>query len=149
MTRFAASLLLFVLLLPAAPRAEPPLVLDGDFIQGGLVEGRTAAGAEVRLDGKKVPVAGDGRFLLGFGRTAKPAARLEVRHSDGGTVVRDLAIEQRTYAEQRIDGLPPRKVTPNADDLKRIRAEQAIINHARGVYSAAPAFDSGFVWPAT
>jgi len=148
MTRFAVLLLLFVLVLPAVSRAEPRLVLDGDFIQGGLVQGQTAPGAEVKLDGKKVPVAGDGRFLIGFGRTAAPAARLEVSHAGGGTVARDLAIEQRTYAEQRIDGLPKRKVRPNADDLKRIRDEQAIINRARGVYSAAPAFDSGFVWPA-
>jgi len=148
MIRFAALLLLVVLLLPAAPRAEPTLVLDGDFIQGGLVEGRTEPGAEVRLDGKDVPVAGDGRFLLGFGRTAEPVARLEVRLAGAGAVIRDLAIGQRTYAEQRIDGLPSRKVTPNAADLERIRDEQAIINRARAVRSDVPAFDSGFMWPA-
>jgi len=136
------------LLAPPAARAEPPLDLDGDFIQGGLVEGRTAPGAKVWLDGKTVPVAGDGRFLLGFGRTAPPEARLEVSLAGGGKVVRALAIAQRTYTVQRIDGLPQRKVTPNPDDLKRIRAEQAIINRARGVYSAVPAFDSGFIWPA-
>ncbi|MCP4329038.1 MAG: M23 family metallopeptidase [Alphaproteobacteria bacterium] len=128
-------------------RAETPLGLSGAFIQGGLVQGQTVPGAQVRLDDEATAVAADGRFLLGFSRTAAPAATLEVRLPDGTVMSRSLSIAQRTYGEQRINGLPSRKVTPNDDDLRRIRDEQKIISAARAVYSATPLFDSGFVWP--
>ena len=51
--------------------------LDGDFIQGGLVRGRTTPGARVKLDEIEVMVAEDGRFILGFDRDFGAAAVLE------------------------------------------------------------------------
>ena len=45
--------------------------------------------------------------------------------------------------------MPPRQVTPSAEDLKRIRREGALINAARARDSAAMAFARGFILPAT
>jgi Peptidase family M23 len=122
--------------------------VDGHFTQGGLVFGRAAAGSRVTLDGESVRVGGDGRFLLGFGRDHPPQASLGVTQTDGRTESRQLAIAQRSYDIQRIDGLPQNQVEPGADELKRIKAEQARINAARARDTDLPhAFDE-FEWPA-
>jgi len=122
--------------------------LDGHFTQGGLVFGRAAAGSRVTLDGDAIRVGGDGRFLLGFGRDHPPQAELAVTQVDGRTESRRLAIAQRTYDIQRIDGLPQAQVEPDAEALKRIQAEQVRINAARARFTdASHAFES-FDWPA-
>jgi murein DD-endopeptidase MepM/ murein hydrolase activator NlpD len=123
------------------------LTLSGNLSQGGLVYGETLPGAEVRLDGRPVRVGEDGRFLLGFGREAAPEAVLEVTLPDGSLARRTLAIAQRSYDIQRVDGLPQEKVTPPAEVLARIAAEQAAVNEVRQVDRPQPWFETGFVWP--
>ena len=48
---------------------------------------------------------------------------------------------------QRIDGLPPQKVTPDASVLPRIQAEANAIRKARSVLDARVDYRSGFHWP--
>lgn len=130
-----------------ARRARADLDLQGVLTQGGLIRGRTAAGSRVTLDGNAIRVSGEGRFLLGFGREAPARATLVVRNG-GDREVRELAIEQRAYDVQRIDGLPQNKVEPSEKDLKRIKADQARINAARARFTEQPfAFDD-ISWPA-
>jgi hypothetical protein len=45
-------------------RAQAAIELDGHLTQGGLAFGRTDAGSRVTLDGSKMPIADDGRFIL-------------------------------------------------------------------------------------
>ena len=92
--RLAAALLAVCL---AGAAAAGTLELRGDFTQGGLVEGRTEAGAEVTLDGRPVRVALDGRFVFGFGRDHPPSAKLVVRYRDGTGERRALKIAARRY----------------------------------------------------
>ncbi len=132
--------------LGAAPGAAE-LALEGDFVQGGLVYGRTEPGAAVTLDGRRVRVSAAGRFIFGFGRDAPAAARLEIVHPGGRLECRRLQVETRSYEIQRIDGLPPKMVTPPAEVLARIGREAALIKRARAVDRAEPLFESGFVWP--
>ncbi|HBK93071.1 MAG TPA: hypothetical protein DDZ68_15515, partial [Parvularcula sp.] len=44
------------------------VILTGGFVQGGLLRGQTLPGAKAMLDGEPIPVAADGKFLIGFGR---------------------------------------------------------------------------------
>jgi len=132
----------------SGPAFAQDLTLDGTLSQGGLVYGLTQPGAEVRLDGRPVRVGADGRFLIGFGRDAAPEASLELTLPDGTLARRTLAIEQRSYDIQRIDGLPPEKVTPPEEVLERIAAERAMVAAVRKVDRPEPWFESGFVWPA-
>ncbi|MDH3241688.1 MAG: M23 family metallopeptidase [Alphaproteobacteria bacterium] len=131
---------------PSARSAEPPLSLDGKFVQGGLVVGRAPVGSRITLDGKPVKQLADGRFLIGFGRDARPEAVLRVRFK-GGETTRRLAIKKRRYRIQRITGLPPRMVTPPKEVLARIRADAKLIRGARLTDTPEPFFDSGFIWP--
>lgn len=139
--------ILFVLVLTASAAAED-LRLDGEFAQGGLVMGTTAPGAEVTYNGRLLRVSPKGQFLFGFGREAPSEGRLQVRLPDGREIERVLEIRQRDYKIQRIDGLPPKMVTPPQEVLDRIARESAQIAAVRAVDRAETDFESGFDWPA-
>lgn len=123
------------------------LKLDGELQQGALVIGRVDPGAAVKIDGDLVRVSNDGVFLLGFGRDAPKTARLDVLFPDGSRTHRDLQVAQRGYDVQRIDGLPPRKVTPSEKDMIRIRKEIAQVKKARDRNDPREDFLKGFAWP--
>ncbi|MBA1146299.1 M23 family metallopeptidase [Ectothiorhodospiraceae bacterium WFHF3C12] len=142
-----ASVILVVLL--GAPAVVSALELSGSLIQGGVVRGEVQPGSEVVFDGRKIRVSEQGRFVLGFDRDAPEKMRLEVTRPDGQTSVRALRVEQREYDIQRIDGLPPRKVTPNEADLKRIRQEGALIREARKRNDPRTDFATDWIWPVT
>lgn len=133
----------------AALAGEAAITIDGEAVQGALLIGHAPPGSRVDLDGRPAAVADDGRFLVGLGRDAPPAVRLSLRLPDGRRVVRTIAVRQRRYAVQRIDGLPPAKVTPSPEALARIRREQARIDAARARRTPVTWFDSGFQWPLT
>ncbi len=140
--------LLALLLGLAAPAAAQELTLRGAAEQGGLLLGATVPGAEVSLDGRPVRVAADGRFVIGFGRDAGPSATLVVRTPDGRVAERPIAVARRDWPVQRIDGLPPKKVTPDPAALARIREESALVAAARRRDSAEAWFLDGFRTPA-
>src|SRR5690606_230422 len=125
------------------------VTLDGNLTQGGLVIGRAIPGSSVALDGRAVRVAPDGLFVLGFHRDAGPTAELVVTAPDGVSERRSLAIVPRHFDIQRIDGLPPRMVTPPPEVLARIKHENARIAALREDDRPEPLFRSGFAWPAT
>ena len=107
---------------PAPLAAENGVRLDGPRTQGGLLRGRVPPGSTVEYEGDAVRVSADGWFLVGFGRDARAEAELVVVFPDGRRERQVLGVEPREYDIQRIDGLPPRKVTPRSEeDLARIR----------------------------
>jgi len=133
------------MVLNVAPAAA--LELDGRLVQGGLITGRTAPNATVMFGKRTLRVSPDGLFVFGIGRDAKSKARLTVTHANGHKQVRVLIIERRQYDIQRINGLPRRKVSPNAQDMVRIRAESKRISAARYRNTAQTSFAAGFIWP--
>jgi murein DD-endopeptidase MepM/ murein hydrolase activator NlpD len=137
---------LLLLLAPGCALADP-VALDGDFMQGGLIVGYAPAGSEVTFEGREVRVGDDGVFLLGFGREAPPQAIVEITLPDGTIESRDLAIAQREYDIQHIEGLPDQMVTPDESLLARIAAERELILAAWAHDTPATDFLGGFVWP--
>lgn len=142
----ALAAILLLLACASAARADIPLALEGRVQQGGLLIGRTAPSAEVELNGSRVRLSPDGRFVIGFGRDYPPQARLEIRLGQA-RLVRDLAIAQRTYDVQRIEGLPPAQVTPPPEVLERIRDEAARIQELRLRDSGLSGVLKGWIWP--
>lgn len=137
--------MLFWMLVSAAAAAEP---FQGQPIQGGLIVGRAAPDARVLLDGEPLKLAPDGRFVFGFGRDRTGTARIEIFHPDGTQQRYDLAIEERDYDIQRIDGLPPRTVTIPEAEQKRRAKERAQVAQARQPVTDALDWQGGFIWPA-
>ena len=122
--------------------------MDGPRTQGGLVRGHAPPGTTVQFDGAPVRVSDDGWFLVGFGRDASPRAELEIVYPNGQRVRRILNVEPREYRIERIDGLPPRKVTPRSEaDLARIRTDAEMVRRARETDHPRTDFLDGFMWP--
>lgn len=117
--------------------------LSGRLEQGGLALGQARPGAQVRLDGRAVPVDAEGRFLVGFGRDAADHAMLEV---DGAA--QELTIAKRAWKVQRIQGLPPAKVTPDPAELARIKEENELVAARRSRPSPTALFLAGLASPA-
>ena len=125
--------------------------LEGDPMQGGLLWGQVAPGAEVSVDGKPVPVMPDGAFLLGIGRDANTEITLVTEVDARCEQV--VAIGQRDYRIQRVEGVPQKTVTPPEDVLERIARERALVREAKSMRLERPEFlqsvRSGLSWPAT
>ena len=123
------------------------LVLEGPMVQGGLVEGLVPPWTEVVFAGEPVRVSREGDFLIGFHRDEPSRLSLELTYPDGKVEIRTLEIEKRDYDVQRIDGLPPRKVTPTEEHLQRIYAETRLIKQARKLDDDRTDYKTGFIWP--
>jgi murein DD-endopeptidase MepM/ murein hydrolase activator NlpD len=146
-TPLRAGLAILLSLLAAAPAGAVDLAFEGRATQGGLLVGRTEPAARVWVDGAAVRVSPEGLFLIGLGRDATGLVEVRAAGVGGTTAARTLAIAPRVFPVQRIDGLPPRQVTPDAETLKRIRAEGALIDRARARDTTTPFFVGGFDWP--
>lgn len=148
-TRAALGLMLALMLVRAPlPAMAGTITIDGQMVQGGLVRGITEPGAEVRFRGRLVRVSPDGVFLVGFGRDDTGKFALDIRHPNGSESHLQLVVGERDYDVQRIDGLPPKMVTPGEAALARIAREGAMIAEVRARDTAEALFASGFVWPA-
>lgn len=151
-----AILSFFVLVAPNSAIAHQRVILEGRFMQGGLVLGHAAPGAKIELDSKAIRVDGIGRFLIGFGRDHPPSVQLKVTYPNGSQELRELTIRGRDYAIQRVDGVPQSRVTPPPEVLSRIKSEGQKKRAARQLDAHSDAdgnadskgYDSAFVWPA-
>ena len=140
--------LLALLLAAGCCGAAQALELSGESEQGGLMFGVAAAGSKVFLDGNEVMVSPDGHFVIGFGRDETGERTLEVRSPTGTTETRQLAVAPRQYDIERVDGLPPRTVTPDPEALERIHQEAQLVANARARRDARTDYARGFEWPA-
>lgn len=131
----------------AASAGAASLAIDREPRQGGTVIGRTEPGCTLFFDGSRVRVAPDGHFILGFGRDNAAWAVLRVMCPDGTQRRQFLPVAERSYGEQRIDGLPPAMVSPDEAALERIRAEAARVAAARATDSDLEGWRETPVWP--
>jgi len=139
-----ASFLLF-----SVPAFADTLELSGNMVQGGLAVGRTVPGAQVSLDGMMLDVDADGVFAIGFDRDQKPAATLRVVYPDGGTETRALAIAQREWQIQRVEGVPQKYVSPPPEAMEAIARATKLKDEARKTRAGGSWFAQDFIWPAT
>lgn len=125
--------------------------LHGDFTQGGIVQGRTAPGGTVKLDGELMDVLPDGTFFLGFGRDAATKSLLSVKMNTD-VCIEPLSIIQRNYNIQRVEGVPQKTATPSKEHQARIARERALVSNAKARQIDRPDLLkealSGFDWPA-
>ncbi|HKX57692.1 MAG TPA: M23 family peptidase, partial [Xanthomonadales bacterium] len=72
----------------------------------------------------------DGRFVIGFDRDETGTRKLQVTRPDMPPEKLSLAVKAREYDIERVDGLPPRTVTPDPAAAERIRLEAAMVSSA-------------------
>ena len=138
------------LLFSSALLGEECVTLSGEARQGGLLWGQVTPDANVALDDTPVPLMPDGGFVLGLGRDAPPAQTLVVEGAN--LCVQTIAVEQREYRIQRVEGVPQKTVTPPDDVLARIAEERARVRAAKAQRIPRPdwllAVRAGLDWPA-
>ena len=125
-----------------------PLVLNGVFTQGALLRGEVPNNATVKLNDVAVPTNRNGKFVIGFDRTAPLEHTITVTLADGSEVVRNITLEKREYNIQRIDGLEPKMVTPPTSVTQRIKQDNIDVANARSTNSDLDALFTRFEWPA-
>lgn len=117
------------------------------FTQGGWARGIVSPELALDLDGRRVPVAADGTFLIAFDRDAPPAARLAASAPDGRRNTLDLAIAPRGWRIEHVNA-PMRPPSVPSAEYQRIRAaELARIAAARKIVTAAAGWRQAMIRP--
>jgi biotin carboxyl carrier protein len=133
---------------PAAPVAQRAEIrIDGRIEQGAVLNGSAPGAGAVGLGSDEVPVAPDGRFVIGLDRDAPASLTLQVRYPDGRLIERVLAVAPRSWRLEHVS-VARRPSIPSAE-FERLRApEIAQINAARAVNATSDGWRQRFVWPA-
>ncbi len=122
--------------------------LTGSPVQGGLMFGRAAPGSSPSLDGEAIAISAQGQFVIGFGRDESGSRQLQVISPDGEVFQKELAVKKRQYAIERVDGLPPKTVTPDPAAAARIKEDGRMVTSARQHRDNQAYYANGFAWPA-
>ncbi len=117
-------------------------------MQGGLVWGQVDAGAEILLDGEAVYVGPQGHFVFGFNRDAASQASLVIVKRNGQRISEFLNIKQRKFNIERVDGLPPKTVTPPPEWVARRKKETGLVRKGRAARTEQLDWLAGFIRPA-
>ena len=128
-----SSLICLILssLLLAAPVKAEGLKLCGVLRQGEIL--RADAGAEaqaVTLNGKQIPLAENGGFLLVLGRDEAEKIKITVTDKNSGVANYILPVAKNKWDIQSIKGVEQRKVTPAKEDNAEIMREQTDVRRA-------------------
>jgi len=144
----AAAIAALLLAGPSQAQAPDQFRLEGTPRQGALLRGvAPPETVSLTIDGRDVPLAADGRFLLGLDRDAGPAARLTARLRDGGEVTQALGVATRAWRIQNINmARPAGGPTPEFARLRE--AELVRIGAARRAGSASMGWAQRLIWPA-
>ena len=140
---------LFLVIAVFALAAAAPATLIGPAVQGGLIRGQAEPGSEVFQDGKPVRIDASGRFLIAFAFDAGPKSEIRIIAPSGAAAVNPISVRAREFEEQKIDNLPPDKVSPDAESLARIAVERERLLAHRTEVTDTPLFAAPFRWPVT
>ena len=139
------NFLLLFLLIPLSYNANA-LDFYGSFTQGGMIKGQTNPKSKLFINGKNIKISKEGYFVFGISRDASQKLKVKIQSINKIQEFEKTVIE-RKFKIQKIDGLPKRKVTPNAEDMIRIRGEGKLISFAKNKNSNLTDFFSEFKRP--
>ena len=118
----------------------------GKFEQGSFILGKTEPGSKVFIDKRKIRVSDQGFFAFGLDRDRKNDVTIKI-HKDGKLITIYKKVLKREYKIQRIDGLPPKQVTPPPEVYERIKKDNKLIGKARSLDTSYDFFKDKFIYP--
>ena len=118
----------------------------GNFKQGSFILGKTDPNSKVFIDDREVRVSNDGYFAFGLDRDRKNNVLIKIKNK-GETKLIEKKVFKRKYKIQRIDGLPPKQVTPPPEVFERIKKDNILIGKARDIDSKLIFFKDKFIYP--
>ena len=119
---------------------------QGDFKQGSFILGKTDPKSKVFIDNRKIRVSKDGFFAVGLDRDRKNNVIIKIQNKNETKLI-EKQVFKREYKIQRIDGLPPKQVTPPPEVYERIKKDNKLIGDARAINSNLIFFKDKFVYP--
>ena len=135
-------LLLFLLIFNFSHSVE----FIGDFKQGSFILGKTDPNSKVLIDNRAVRVTSDGYFAFGLDRDRKNNVIIKIKNKKDIKLI-EKKVFKRKYKIQRIDGLPPKQVTPPPEVYERIKKDNILIGKARSIDSKLIFFKEKFIYP--
>ena len=135
-------LLLFLLIFNFSHAVE----FKGDFKQGSFILGKTDPNSKVLIDNREVRVTNDGSFAFGLDRDRKNNVIIKIKNKEDIKLI-EKKVFKRKYKIQRIDGLPPKQVTPPPEVYERIKKDNILIGKARSIDSKLIFFKEKFIYP--
>ena len=118
----------------------------GNFKQGSFILGKTDPNSKVFIDDRKVRVSNDGYFAFGLDRDRKNNVLIKIINKKETKLI-EKKVFKRKYKIQRIDGLPPKQVTPPPEVYERIKKDNVLIGRARSIDSKLVFFKDKFIYP--
>ena len=118
----------------------------GKFEQGSFILGKTEPDSKVFIDKRKIRVSDQGFFAFGLDRDRKNDVTIRI-HKDKELQTIFKKVLKREYKIQRIDGLPPKHVTPPPEVYERIKKDNKLIGKARSLDTAYDFFKNKFMYP--
>ena len=119
---------------------------QGDFKQGSFILGKTDPKSKVFIDNRKIRVSKDWFFAFGLDRDRKNNVIIKIQNKKETKLI-EKQVFKREYKIQRIDGLPPKQVTPPPEVYERIKKDNKLIGNARAINSKLIFFKDKFVYP--
>ena len=126
---------------------ENKIDLEGYFIQGGYVKGKTSSKIKIKFENRDVYLSKKNKFILGFGRDYSEVANLKF-NIDNKWINKTLKIKKNKYKIQKIDGLPKKFVSPPKEIYERIIRENKLIAKVRTLNSKIDYTFQDFLLPA-
>ena len=111
-----------------------------------FILGKTNPNSKVYIDNRKVRVSSDGYFAFGLDRDRKNNVLIKVKNGMETKLI-EKKVFKRKYKIQRIDGLPPKQVTPPPEVYERIKKDNILIGKARAIDSKLVFFKDKFTYP--
>lgn len=131
------------------PPAPARFQFEGAIRQGGVVIGTAPEGViAVTLNGQRVTLAPDRRFLIAFDRDAPATARVSATLADGRSIDQTLTVAPGDWLIERVNA--SMTAGRSSAEFQRLRpAELAAINAARAKDTTADGWRQRFQWPVT
>ena len=118
----------------------------GEFKQGSFILGKTSPENKISIDDRNIRVSKDGYFAFGLDRDRKNDVIINIKkNGDSEKIIKKVF--KREYKIQRIDGLPPKQVTPPPEVYERIKKDNILIGKARSIDTAFDFFKKKFIYP--
>ena len=118
----------------------------GEFKQGSFILGKTSPENKISIDDRNIRVSKDGYFAFGLDRDRKNDVIIKIKkNGDSEKIIKKVF--KREYKIQRIDGLPPKQVTPPPEVYERIKKDNILIGKARSIDTAFDFFKKNFIYP--
>lgn len=112
-----------------------------------MVIGKVPPGSRVEYNGRVLRVTDYGTVVFGVGRDASDAVNVRVTPPGASARFERVNITPRDWPIERVDGVPPKTVSPPPAIARRISREQAQVSRARRTSTDDIGFAEHFVWP--